>query len=149
MSRFAVGQLTSLSKKRSRLRAIAANALDEVGRALEETADSVIADAVSNYDSAQPGENYQRTYNMAGSWTRSSAFTGPGGTVQVVITNFVTDEYGRDYSGLVQGDRQTFRHSQAGWRTIGKTDWDDGIASEHSHEQSNRVRAAINRAGNR
>jgi len=141
--RFAIQQVTSLTRSTSRLRALANNAIAAVKDAQEETAKNIIKDLQANYSTAEEGETYQRTGDMGGSW----GYIGPAelsnGSIQTTIFNDVTDSYGRPYAGLVQGtkEQQTWRHYFAGWRQI------DELRSEHLREQTNRVRAAINRAG--
>lgn len=144
--RFAVQQLTSLSRKQTRLRALANNAIDLVKQAQLETARHIVDDLKDNYSTAIPGETYERTGDMGASWEIHGPYETTNGNIQTDIENHVTDKVGREYSGLVQGSggeegSQTFRHEGAGWRSI------DDIKDEHIREQTNRVRAAIRRAG--
>lgn len=141
--RFIVRQQTSLSKKTSQLRALLNNALDDVAKELENIADEIIEDARSDYDSALPGETYDRTGDLGRAWHRTDAVTQGNGSIVVFIVNPVVerDPPNRAYSDLVQGSQQTERHQSAGWRTI------DEIKLEHSHDQSARVRSAITKAG--
>lgn len=137
MDRFIVAQQSSLTHKPSLLRAIARNALSEVATALEEVADMAVAEAQDNYNSAAEGETYERTFDMFGRWE-----IHPQG-LTVTITNDVVerDRPWRHYSALVQGEQQTMRHQEAGWRTI------RDILTGLSHVQAARVREAIRRAG--
>lgn len=144
--RFAMQQLTSLSRKQTKLRAIANNAIELVKQAQLETADHIVDDLKANYGTAAPGETYDRTGDMSESWEIHGPYETSNGNIQTDIENHVTDKYSREYSGLVQGaggeeGSQTFRHEEAGWRSI------DDIKDEHIREQTNRVRGAINRAG--
>jgi hypothetical protein len=144
--RFAASQLTSLSRKGTRLRAIANNAIELVKQAQEQVAENIVQDLKDNYATAEPGETYERTGDMGASWEIHGPYIAGNGNVQTDITNIVTDSRGRHYSGLVQGPTgeegtQTFRHEEAGWRSI------DDIKADHIREQTNRVRGAINRAG--
>lgn len=151
MARFIATQQTSLTKKTTQLRAMANNAIDEIKKVVEEVADEVIEDAVSNYESAAIGESYIRTGRLGESWTRSNAYEH-NGEIIVIINNFVSEldrddsgkkGYGRHYAGLVQGDERTNRHELAGWLTIFE------IQQFHSNEQGNKVRTAIRRAGSK
>lgn len=140
--RFIVTQQASLSHKPSYLRALARNALHEVADALEEVADMAIAEAQDNYNSADEGETYERTFDMFNRWEAHPA-VDLGNEISVTITNDVIerDRPWRHYAALVQGDQQTFRHQNAGWRTI------RDILNDLSHIQAAKVREAIRRAG--
>lgn len=133
-----VAQQTSLTKKSTYLRALANNAIDLVSEVIEDIADEIIEDAVSNYESAAPGETYVRTGDLGRGWRRTKAID-TGREIVVEITNAVTEREGkqRPYASLVQGLDRTNRHEEAGWFTIFE------IQQFHSHEQTNRVRAAL------
>lgn len=142
--RFIVAQQASLTHKKSLLRAIARNAIPEVENALEDIADRAIAKAQENYETADEGATYERTFQMFNAW-KSSPATFTGGDVEVTILNDAVEltRPWRHYSALVQGELQTFRHNGAGWNTI------RDILTDLSHIQAARVREAIRRAGNK
>lgn len=140
--RFAVQQVSSLTKGSTRLRAIANNALKAVKDAQEETVKHIIEDLQANYDTAIPGDTYERTGNLGLEWEYHGPYEAGNGKIRTDIENHVIDESGRHYSGIVQGESQTQRHEGAGWRTV------EEIRNDHLREQTNRVRAAIRRAGN-
>ncbi len=112
--------------------------------ALQETADDIIQAAIDNYDTAIPGETYERTGNLGLGWDTLPVHDKANGEIEITIFNNVVEETGRQrfYAGLVQGDEQTERHAGAGWRKI------EDIAKDFSHVQAVRVREAIRKAAN-
>lgn len=127
------------------MRAIAANALPLIAKVVEEVADDIIQELIENYNTAEPGETYERTgpdaaNSLGGSWEVSSV-RNQSDQLVVVIFNDAIDERGRAYSSFVQGPNQTGRHAGAGWKTIKE------VQDSHAHSQSNKVRAAIRKAG--
>lgn len=139
---FIVTTQSSLTRRETQLRAIANNAIGTIKAILEDIADEIIKEAVENYDTAIPGDSYDRTGDLGSAWLRSNAYQN-GDRIIVTITNTVVerDPPMRSYASLVQGEEQTIRHENAGWRKI------SDIQKDHSHEQTNRVRTAIRRGG--
>lgn len=143
-----IAQQVSLSRKRTRLRAQAANAIEEVKRELYKTAVDIAIELVASYP---PRDNvsYIRTYSLQNSWNVSQPEELSNGEIVVTIKNTAgTGEDGqanpndpREYAQLVQdADHQLEIHEETGWPTIQE------IQAEFARTQGNRVRGAINRS---
>lgn len=144
MSRFATSNQVTLSKKTTQIQALLKNAIPAVKQVVEQVADEIIVDLISNYDSAVPGDSYVRTGDLGEGWIPTKAIEQSNGSIVVTISNHVVERGGRhrEYAAFVQGDRRTSRHEQAGWLTIFE------VQQFYSTRQGNLVRSAIKRAGN-